>query len=147
MTDTTALPPQPAPHGYLPGPVVGHNVAPFAGSQMPGVPRPAKGTLDPWWWCPALIALLFIGALWLPGFTLLSFATMATDPCGPDHCPAGITVPLVSAPYLYLAGGVVALLSCAVPWTLRWRKVRFSLAWVGIATSASVIPLLLSVFF
>ncbi|MEU9498971.1 hypothetical protein [Streptomyces sp. NPDC048196] len=100
---------------------------------------------DPWWWCPPLVAVGVIGGLFIPAFTLYAFATMATDSCGPDHCPASVTIPLISAPFLYLTGAGSALLSFAFPWTVRWRKARLSVAWVGTAASASVLPLLLFV--
>ncbi|MBL1087880.1 MULTISPECIES: hypothetical protein [Streptomyces] len=39
----------------------------------------------------------------------------------------------------------ITLLSYACPWTVRWRKARLSVARVGTAASASVVPLLLFV--
>ncbi|BDM70315.1 hypothetical protein HEK616_38020 [Streptomyces nigrescens] len=109
------------------------------------VPSPARRLRDPLWWCPPLVAVGVIGGLYIPAFTLYAFATMATDSCGPDLCPANVTVPLISAPFLYATGACLALLSFAFPWTMRWRKARLSVAWVGTAASASVVPLLLSV--
>ncbi|MFE1775815.1 hypothetical protein [Streptomyces sp. NPDC059008] len=146
MTDATAPAPQHAPYGAVPETFAGHHAATANGFRAPNVPLPTRRTRDPQWWCPAAIALSVIGLLWFPGFFLYCFATMATDSCGPDHCPAGITVPLVSAPWLYLTGAGLALLSGAFPWTLRWRTARLALASGGAAAAVSALPLLLAVF-
>ncbi len=111
----------------------------------PVAPASARRLRDPLWWCPPLVAVGVIGGLFMPAFALYGFATMATDSCGPDQCAASVTIPLSSAPFLYLTGACLALLSFAFPWTVRWRKARISVAWIGTATSASVVPLLLSV--
>lgn len=70
---------------------------------------------------------------------------MATDSCGPDNCPAGVTVPLECAPFLYLAGAAPALLSFDFPWGLRRRTPRLVLAVAATALATSAVPLLLTV--
>ncbi len=145
MTDATAPPPQRAPHTAVSEPFAWQYAATTAAFRAPSVPPPTRRTRDPQWWCPCAIAVSLIASLWIPGFFLYCFATMATDSCGPDHCPAGVTVPLLSAPYLYLAGAGLALLSGVFPWTLRWRAARRALASAGAVAAALVLPLLLTV--
>ncbi|TXC94234.1 hypothetical protein [Streptomyces sp. ISID311] len=121
-------------------------MAPTVGAPDATAFAPAPRARDRWWWCPPLIAVSVIGMLWIPAFLLYGFATMATDSCGPYNCPAGVTVPLECAPFLYLAGAALALLSFAFPWVLRWRTPRIVLAVAATALATSALPLLLTVF-
>lgn len=117
------------------------------GLQSPAALPSVQKSRDRWWWCPPLIAATFIGALYVPAFALYAFAAMATDSCGPDNCPGSVAFPLENAPYLYLSGAGLALLSGAFPWTLRWRNRRIVLAAAATALATSTVPLLLTVFF
>ncbi|MFI0711032.1 hypothetical protein ACH4SK_10305 [Streptomyces inhibens] len=147
MTHAPARPPQPVPYDHVSRPVGANHVTTATAPRIPAVHPPAQKARDRKWWCPPLIALSVVASLYLPAFSLLGFATMATDSCGPDSCPDSVMVPLKSAPYLYLTGIGLALLSCVFPWNLRWRTPRIALAIAGAAVSASVVPLLLTVFF
>ncbi|MFI0907938.1 hypothetical protein ACH4TE_31160 [Streptomyces sioyaensis] len=117
-----------------------------AGAPDATVFAPAPRARDRGWWCPPLIAVSVIGTLWIPAFLLYGFARMATDSCGPDNCPAGVTVPLESAPFLHLAGAVLAVLSFAFPWALRRPTPRIVFAVAATALATSAVPLLLTVF-
>ncbi|MEU7640676.1 MULTISPECIES: hypothetical protein [unclassified Streptomyces] len=98
---------------------------------------------DPWWWLPPLLGAAALGSLFLVDFFFYSFSVMYTDSCGPDHCPASVTVPLSAAPVLYGAGILLVLLSALLPWRLTVRPTRIALAATGVASAAAVVPVLL----
>ena len=147
MMHATSPPSEPAACHHVPEFAGGSCVVNPTGLQGPAALPSVQKSRDRWWWCPPLIAVSFIGALYVPAFSLYAFATMATDSCGPHNCPGSVTFPLENAPCLYLTGAGVALLSGAFPWTLRWRNPRIVLASAATALATSTVPLLLTVFF
>lgn len=100
---------------------------------------------DPRWWLPPLLGAAALSSLFVIDFLFYCFGVMATDSCGPDHCPPGVTVPLTAAPVLYGAGIVLVLLSALPPWRPAMRTARIGLAAAGVTSAAIVIPVVLTI--
>ncbi|WP_418957868.1 hypothetical protein [Streptomyces tritici] len=94
-------------------------------------------------WTPSLA----VGAVALAGFGLVQlvygFSAMATDSCGPDHCPPGVAWPLTAMSLGYFGIFVLTplamLAALALPWRIRWRRARIVVASVGLLPHLTVI--------
>ncbi|MFF8784607.1 hypothetical protein [Streptomyces sp. NPDC015125] len=107
--------------------------------------NPGRPQRDPRWWLPPLLGVSVLFPLFFIDFFFYSFGVMATDSCGPDHCPSTVTVPLSAAPVLYGTGIVLVLLSALLPWRPAMRPARITLACAGGASAVVVVPVLLTI--
>ncbi|MFG2329795.1 hypothetical protein ACGFMM_09215 [Streptomyces sp. NPDC048604] len=94
-------------------------------------------------WTPSLAVALVAVAVHVLVVLVYGFSTMATDGCGPDHCPAGVTGPLTAMSLAYygiftLTPSAV-LVALALPWRYRWRRVRILVACAGLLPHLTVI--------
>ncbi|WP_406861811.1 hypothetical protein ABZO31_15525 [Streptomyces sp. HUAS MG47] len=93
-------------------------------------------------WTPSVAVGLVALALHVLVQLVYGFSVMATDGCGSDHCPPGVTGPLTAMSLGYY--GILTLtplaliVALALPWRYRWRRVRILVACAGLLPHLTV---------
>ncbi|HEY9366920.1 hypothetical protein [Streptomyces sp.] len=106
------------------------------------VPR-APGERDGQAWVPSVVVGLVAIAAHVVVQLIFGLSVMATDSCGPDHCPPGVTGPLTAMSWAYYGiftlTPAAALAALALPWRRRWQRTRILVAGVGLLPHLTVI--------
>ncbi|GGS99702.1 hypothetical protein GCM10010206_72990 [Streptomyces cinerochromogenes] len=106
----------------------------------PPAPAPGKGERDPRGWVAPAIATALMVPLGLLALLLGGLSAMATDSCGPDHCPAALDTALARIDGMTDIGGPLAGAALFTAWLLPWTR-RWSAPRVWLALGALVPPL------
>ncbi|GGZ95445.1 hypothetical protein GCM10010389_38160 [Streptomyces echinoruber] len=117
------------------------HITPFpAGTHgRPGT-RDGLAARDRYAWVAPLVATVLLCPLGPAAVFLGGLSVMATDGCGPDHCPQALTTSLEWIYGLLFFGAPVAfkawVTAWALPWTRRWAAAR------AVAAAVSLLPLI-----
>ncbi|MFF8732588.1 hypothetical protein ACF073_39920 [Streptomyces sp. NPDC015171] len=104
-------------------------------------PGPAgKDERDPRAWVAPTVATALMVPLAPLALAFGGLSAMATDSCGPDHCPAALNTALACVYGLLYYGSVFSFGALLTAWLLPWRR-RWSTARVWAAVAALLPPL------